>query len=152
VMCRTFSKIYGLAALRLGWLYGPEHVVDALNRIRGPFNVGAPSIAAGVAAVADVAHVENSRRHNEKWLAWVTSEIGKLGLKVTPSVGNFVLIHFPETRGKTAKDADALLTSRGCVLRAVGAYQLPNALRMSIGTEEANRLVVATLAEMMGKA
>jgi histidinol-phosphate aminotransferase len=151
VMCRTFSKIYGLAALRLGWLYGPAHVVDALNRIRGPFNVGAPSIAAGVAAIGDTAHVENSRQHNEKWLAWVTAEIGKLGLKVTPSVGNFILIHFPETKGKTAKDADALLTARGCVLRAVAAYHLPNALRMSIGTEEANKLVVSTLAEMMGK-
>jgi histidinol-phosphate aminotransferase len=151
VMCRTFSKIYGLAALRLGWLYGPAHVIDALNRIRGPFNVGAPSIAAGVAAIGDTAHVENSRQHNEKWLAWVTAEIGRLGLKVTPSVGNFILIHFPETKGKTAKDADALLAARGCLLRAVSAYHLPNALRMSIGTEEANRLVVATLAEMMGK-
>jgi histidinol-phosphate aminotransferase len=151
VMTRTFSKIYGLAGLRLGWLYGPAHVVDAVNRIRGPFNVGAPSIAAGVAAIKDAAHVERARAHNEKWLAWTTDEIGKLGLKVTPSVGNFILIHFPETKGKTAADADALLTSRGAVLRAVKAYHLPNALRMTIGTEEANRLVVKTLAELMGK-
>ena len=151
VMTRTFSKIYGLAGLRLGWLYGPAHVVDALNRIRGPFNVGAPSIAAGVAAIADTAHVEHSRQHNEKWLAWTTEELRKLGLTVTPSVGNFILIHFPETKGKTAKDADALLTSRGVVMRAVAAYHLPNALRMTIGTEEANRLTVATLAELMGK-
>ena len=151
VMTRTFSKIYGLAALRLGWLYGPAHVVDAVNRIRGPFNVNAPSIAAGVAALADTAHLEHSRQHNEKWLAWLTEEIRKLGLKVTPSVGNFILIHFPEAKGKTAKDADALLTSRGLILRAVGAYQLPNALRMSVGTEEANRGVVATLTELMGK-
>src|SRR6266487_5774568 len=78
VMCRTFSKIHGLAALRLGWLYGPAHIIDALNRIRGPFNVGAPSIAAGVAAIGDTAHVETSRQHNEKWLGWVTAEIGKL--------------------------------------------------------------------------
>jgi histidinol-phosphate aminotransferase len=151
VMTRTFSKIYGLAGLRLGWLYGPAHVVDAVNRIRGPFNVGAPSIAAGVAAIKDAAHVERARAHNEKWLAWTTEEIAKLGLKVTPSVGNFILIHFPETKGKTAADADALLTSRGAVLRAVKAYHLPNALRMTIGTEEANRLVVKTLAELMGK-
>ena len=143
VMTRTFSKIYGLAALRLGWLYAPAHVADALNRIRGPFNVNAAAIAAGVAAIGDVAHVERARQHNEKWLAWLTEEIGKLGLQVTPSVGNFILIHFPDTKGKTAKDADALLTSRGCVLRAVGAYHLPNALRMSVGTEEANRLVVS---------
>ena len=80
VMTRTFSKIYGLAALRLGWLYGPAHVVDAVNRIRGPFNVNAPSIAAGVAAITDVGHVERSREHNEKWLAWLTDEIRKLGL------------------------------------------------------------------------
>ncbi len=71
VMCRTFSKIYGLAALRLGWLYGPAHVVDAINRIRGPFNVNAAAQAAGIAAIADAAHVEASRAHNEKWLAWL---------------------------------------------------------------------------------
>jgi histidinol-phosphate aminotransferase len=152
VMCRTFSKIHGLAALRLGWLYGPAHVVDALNRIRGPFNVNAPAIAAGVASLADTAHIDRSRAHNEKWLAWLIDEIGGLGLQVTPSVGNFILIHFPDTPGRTAKDAEKLLTSRGCVLRAVGAYKLPNALRMSVGTEEANRLVVKTLAEFVGKA
>jgi histidinol-phosphate aminotransferase len=152
VMCRTFSKIHGLAALRLGWLYGPAHVVDALNRIRGPFNVNAPAIAAGVASLSDPAHIEKARAHNDTWLPWLTEEIGKLGLKVTPSVANFILIHFPDTPGKTAADADKLLTSRGCVLRAVRAYHLPNALRMSVGTEEANRLVVKTLAELMGKA
>ena len=151
VMTRTFSKIYGLAGLRLGWLYGPAHVVDAVNRIRGPFNVGAPSIAAGVAAIGDTAHVESARQHNEKWLAWTTEEITRLGLKVTPSVGNFILIHFPQAKGKTAADADALLTSRGLCCAPSGAYHLPNALRMTIGTEEANRLVVKTLAEFMGK-
>ena len=130
-MCRTFSKIYGLAALRLGWMYGPAHVVDAINRIRGPFNVNAPAIAAGIAAIRDTAHVERSRAHNTRWLAWLTEEIGKLGLKVTPSVANFVLIHFPETKGRTAKEADAFLTKRGLVLRQVGAYKLPNALRMT---------------------
>ena len=152
VMCRTFSKIYGLAALRLGWMYGPAPVIDAINRIRGPFNVNAPAIAAGIAAIRDTAHVEKSRTHNAKWLAWLTEEIGKLGLPVTPSVANFVLIHFPETKGKTAKDADAFLTKRGLILRQVGAYKLPNALRMSVGTEEANRLVVKALAEFLGKA
>jgi histidinol-phosphate aminotransferase len=152
VMCRTFSKIYGLAAVRLGWMYGPANVVDAVNRIRGPFNVNAPAIAAGIAAVKDTAHVARAAEHNAKWLPWLTDEIGKLGLKVTPSVANFVLIHFPETKGKTAKDADAFLTKRGLILRAVGAYKLPNALRMTVGSEEANRLVVAALAEFMGRA
>jgi histidinol-phosphate aminotransferase len=149
VMTRTFSKIHGLAALRLGWMYGPAHVIDAINRIRGPFNVNGPAIAAGIAAIEDAAHQERSREHNTEWLAWLTAEIGKLGLKVTPSVANFVLIHFPETRGKTAKEADAFLTKRGLVLRQVGAYKLPNALRMSVGTEEANRLVVKALADFL---
>src|ERR1700693_5143752 len=151
VMTRTFSKIYGLAALRLGWMYGPAHVVDAINRIRGPFNVNAPAIAAGIAAIRDTAHIERSREHNTRWLAWLTEEIGKLGLPVTPSVGNFVLIHFPESKGRTAKDADAFLSKRGLILRQVTAYKLPNALRMSVGTEEANRLVVKALAEFLGK-
>jgi histidinol-phosphate aminotransferase len=152
VMCRTFSKIYGLAALRLGWLYGPAHVVDAINRIRGPFNVNAPAIAAGAAAIRDTAHVERARAHNTQWLAWLTDEIRELGLKVTPSVANFLLIHFPETPGKTAKEADAFLTKRGLILRGVVGYKLPNALRMTVGSEEANRLVVAALREFLGKA
>ena len=151
VMTRTFSKIYGLAALRLGWMYGPAPVIDAINRVRGPFNVNAPAIAAGIAAIRDSAHVERSREHNTRWLTWLTEEIGKLGLPVTPSVANFVLIHFPQTKGRTAADADAFLTQRGLVLRQVGAYKLPNALRMSVGTEEANRLVVKALAEFLGK-
>jgi histidinol-phosphate aminotransferase len=150
VMTRTFSKIYGLAALRLGWMYGPAHVVDAVNRIRGPFNVNAPAIAAGVAAIRDSAHVERARAHNARWLAWLTEEIGKLGLAVTPSAANFVLIHFPETKSRTAQEADAFLTKRGLILRQVSAYKLPNALRMSVGTEEANRLVVGALKEFLG--
>jgi histidinol-phosphate aminotransferase len=150
VMLRTFSKIHGLAAVRLGWLYGPQHVVDALNRIRGPFNVNTPAMMAGIAAVEDAGHVERSRVHNDYWLPWLTQEISKLGLAVTPSVGNFLLIHFPEIKGRTAADADAFLTKRGLVLRRVAAYKLPNALRMTVGSEEANRLVVAALSEFLG--
>ena len=151
VMTRTFSKIHGLAALRLGWMFGPPHVVAAVNRIRGPFNVNGPAIAAGIAAIEDHAHQERAREHNDRWLAWLTQEFEKLGLKVTPSVANFLLIHFPEAKGRTAKDADAFLTARGLILRQVGGYKLPNALRMSVGTEEANRLVVAALKEFLGK-
>jgi histidinol-phosphate aminotransferase len=151
VMTRTFSKIHGLAALRLGWMFGPAHVVDAVNRIRGPFNVNSAAIAAGIAAIEDVEHQEKSREHNTRWLGWLYQEIGKLGLKVTPSVANFLLIHFPETKGRTAKDADAFLTARGLILRQVGAYKLPNALRMTVGSEEANRLVVAALKEFLNK-
>ena len=151
VMTRTFSKIHGLAALRLGWVYGPAHVIDAINRIRGPFNVNGPAIAAGIAAIEDTAHQERSREHNTKWLGWLSEEIGRLGLKVTPSAANFLLIHFPTEKGRTAREADAFLTRRGLILRQVGVYKLPNALRMSVGSEEANRLVVQALGEFLGK-
>ena len=149
VMLRTFSKIHGLAALRLGWMYAPDHVVDAVNRIRGPFNVSTIAMRAGIASLADPAHIERARAHNEKWLAWLTAEIGKLGLPVTPSVANFVLIHFKDVESASA--ADAFLTRRGLILRRVAGYRLPAALRMTVGTEEANRLVVAALAEFLGK-
>jgi histidinol-phosphate aminotransferase len=151
VMCRTFSKIHGLAAVRLGWMYGPGHIVDAVNRVRGPFNVSAGASAAGIAAIRDTAHVPRSVAHNDKWRDWLTAEITALGLKVTPSVANFVLIHFPPDHGRTAEDVDRFLTSRGVILRGVAAYGLPNALRMTVGSEEANRLAVATLSEFMGR-
>jgi histidinol-phosphate aminotransferase len=152
VMTRTFSKIHGLAALRLGWMFGPAHVVAAINRIRGPFNVSEPAIAAGIAAIEDVGHQDRAREHNTRWLAWLKEEIEKLGLKVTPSIANFLLIHFPATKGKTAREADAFLTARGLILRQVAVYQLPNALRMTVGTEEANRLVIAALREFLARA
>jgi histidinol-phosphate aminotransferase len=149
VMTRTFSKIYGLAALRIGWMVGPAHLIDGVNRIRGPFNVNAAAIAAGAAAIEDQAFVREAVDFNETWLPWLTAEIEKLGLKITPSVGNFLLIHFPKDAGRTANDADAFLVSKGLVLRKVGAYGLPDALRLTVGTEEANRHLVACLAEFM---
>ncbi|MBO6756862.1 MAG: histidinol-phosphate transaminase [Roseibium sp.] len=151
VMTRTFSKIYGLANLRLGWGFGPAHIIDALNRIRGPFNVSGAAIAAGIAAVRDRAFVDAAVAHNDTWLPWVTVELEKIGLSVTPSVGNFILIHFPDEDGKRATDADTYLSGQGCVLRLVGNYGLPNAIRMSIGTEAANRKVVSALAAFMTK-
>jgi histidinol-phosphate aminotransferase len=151
VMTRTFSKIYGLAALRIGWLYGPEAIVGVLNRTRGPFNLSAASIAAGSAAVRDRAFVEEAVRHNDTWLPWLAAELTGLGLTVTPSVGNFLLVHFPETPGRTAADADAFLTSEGIVLRRVAAYGLPNALRLTVGGEEANRAAIAALRTFLGK-
>ena len=149
LMTRTFSKIYGLAALRLGWAYGPAHVLDALHRIRGPFNVSSAAQAAGVAAVRDRAFVDAAVEHNEIWLPRVSAALRELGLSVTPSVGNFVLVHFPDNAGRTAAEADAYLAERGCVLRAVGSYGFPNALRMTIGTEEANLDTIAALTAFM---
>ncbi len=148
VMTRTFSKIHGLGGARLGWMYAPAHIIDALNRVRGPFNVNAVAIEAGIAAIRDRAHVEEAVAHNDKWLVWLTEELTKLGLRVTPSVGNFVLIHFPD-EAHSAAAADDYLTQRGYILRRVAGYGFPNALRMTIGTEEANRGVVSALAEFL---
>ena len=149
VMTRTLSKGHGLAAVRVGWLYGPAHVVDAINRVRGPFNVNASAIAAAAASMRDRKHLEAAVDHNNGWLPKLTDALEGIGLKVTPSVGNFVLIHFPETGGKSAADADEFLLARGFVLRRVSAYGLPNALRMSIGTDDANEGLVEALSSFM---
>jgi histidinol-phosphate aminotransferase len=149
VMTRTFSKIHGLAGLRLGWAYCPEGVADALNRIRGPFNISTPALAAGVAAIEDKVHEEASVAHNERWLPWLTTEIEKLGLKVTPSVANFLLMHFPKEPARNAHAADAFLKSRAIIVRRVDAYGLPGALRATIGSESDNRAVVAALSAFL---
>ncbi len=149
VMTRTFSKVYGLGGARIGWMYAPAHVVEAVERVRDPFNVTATAIAAGAAAVRDRAHVERSIAHNETWLPWLTEQLAGLGLRVTPSVGNFILVHFPNEASRSAASADAYLTARGYILRRVAGYGFPNALRMTVGTEQANRGVVAALTEFL---
>lgn len=149
VMTRTFSKIHGLAALRVGWCYGSAPVIDALNRIRGPFNVSHAGQAAAVAAIRDRAHVEESARHNEKWRDWLTREIGAMGLKIYPSVGNFLLIEFPGG-AKAATAADKFLMERGVILRGVAAYGLPSCLRITVGCEHGNKAAVAALRDFMG--
>ena len=147
VMTRTFSKIYGLASLRLGWAYCPSAVADVLNRVRGPFNVSIPAMRAGIAALEDQKFFDAALAHNTKWLAWLKAEITKLGLMVTPSVGNFLLLHFKSA--EQAQKADAYLSERGLILRSVASYGLPEALRLSVGTEEANRLVVDAMKEFL---
>ncbi len=147
VMTRTFSKIYGLAALRLGWAYCPAPVADVLNRVRGPFNVSAPAIAAGVAAIKDQAFTEAAIAHNDKWLQWLNAEFARLGLAVTPSAGNFLLVHFPAR--KPAPQADTYLQDHGIIVRRMEAYGLPNALRISVGDEEANHALIKTLKEFL---
>lgn len=151
VMTRTFSKVYGLASLRLGWLYAPEAIIDALDRVRGPFNVNTPAMMAGAAAMGDQAFIENAVVFNAQWIERLTSAFEAMGLAVTPSVTNFLLIHFPDEPGRGAVDADAYLTARGFVLRAVRSYGFTNALRMSIGCEEANLGVIEALGEFMGQ-
>jgi histidinol-phosphate aminotransferase len=149
VMTRTFSKIYGLAGLRLGWGYGSPAVIDALNRIRSPFNVSSVAAAAGIAALAHRAHLEAAIAHNAEWLPWLQGSIAALGLDVLPSVGNFLAIRFPDEEGRRATDADAYLTQRGLVLRAIGAYGMPEFLRLTVGAREANERVVSALRDFM---
>jgi histidinol-phosphate aminotransferase len=149
VMTRTFSKAYGLAALRVGWAFCPANVADVLNRIRGPFNVSEPAQRAAAAALRDRKHVEKAVAHNEKWKGWLIEHIRKTGLRVDDSVANFVLIHFPAKPPHSAKEADAFLVSRGLILRDVGNYGLPNCLRLTVAGEDANRRVAAALAEFM---
>lgn len=149
VMTRTFSKIHGLGGMRIGWIYAPSHVIDVLERMRGPFNVNAAAIEAGVAAMEDRSHVERTVAHNAQWAEWLVAEFEKLGLRVTPSVGNFLLVHFPDDARHGADLADEYLSARGYILRRVAGYGFPNALRMTIGTEEANRGVIAALTEFL---
>lgn len=149
VMTRTFSKIHGLAALRVGWCYCPEAVVDVLNRIRGPFNVTGPALAAAAASIGDSAHLDKALAHNEKWVPLLTEKLEALGLGVTPSVGNFLLVHFPEEAGRTAADADAFLTSKRIIVRSVASYGFESALRITVGTDNENDAVIAALGAFM---
>lgn len=149
VMTRTFSKIYGLAALRLGWCYAAQEVVDVLNRIRGPFNVTAPALAAGLAAVEDQQHIDTARRHNDKWLKRLDAELTEIGIAALPSVCNFLLLRFPEGGGRDSKAADAFLTARGILARNVDNYHLPDCLRVSIGLDEEMDALLSALKEFM---
>lgn len=148
VMTRTFSKLYGLAGLRIGWMYASAAICDVINRIRGPFNTALLQQLAGAAAVRDRAHFWKSVEHNNTWLPWITAEIRKTGLRVDDSVANFVLIHFPQG-AKSAAAADAFLSKNGVILRGVASYGLPDCLRMTVGSEDENRLAVSLLQQFM---
>lgn len=151
VMTRTFSKIHGLAALRVGWMTASASIVDVINRIRGPFNVGAPAQAAAVAAIEDVDHQAAAKAHNDQWLAWLAQELAATGILVHPSVGNFLLIEFPDIPGHDAEAAAAYLEKNGVIPRAMAAYHLPLCLRLSVGTEAENRQVVDLLRSFMDR-
>jgi histidinol-phosphate aminotransferase len=144
VMTRTFSKMFGMGGLRLGWCLAPPAVVDVLNRVRGPFNCSAVAQAAGIAALAEPDWVERSRAHNSQWRGWLAGELSALGLKLWPSEGNFLLVDFGAAA--VAAAADAHLRGAGLIVRAVGSYGLPQCLRITIGTEPECRAVAAALA------
>ncbi len=154
VMLRTFSKIFGMGGLRLGWAYAAPGIVDVLNRMRGPFNVGAPAQAAAVAALGDTAFLERSRAHNRVWRDWTARALADLGLDVVglqannPTAGNFLLVSFGDRDAEAARLA---LRERGILVRQMGAYGLPDCLRITIGTEAEMRALIAALAEHLGR-
>ncbi|MFC4352531.1 histidinol-phosphate transaminase [Fodinicurvata halophila] len=140
VVTRTFSKIYGLAALRLGWAYAAPEVIDILNRVRGPFNVSAAAQIAGEAAVRDREHVARSIAHNSRWRTWFTEQLARLNLRAEPSVANFVIVRFADAAG-----AAEHLKQNGILVRQMAAYGLPDHLRITIGTEDDMRAVIDAL-------
>ena len=147
VMTRTFSKIYGLGGLRIGFGFGPKPIIDVLNRLRGPFNISGPALAAAEAAVTDTEYTERCKRLNTQWRAYLTEEIQALGLAVDESHANFVLVRFKDT--ETALKVDAYLKLHGIIVRHVKSYGLPECLRITVGDEVACRAVVRRLAEVM---
>jgi histidinol-phosphate aminotransferase len=142
VMLRTFSKIYGLAALRMGWAYCPPTIADVLNRLRQPFNTSAPAQAAALAALDDREHEAKSREHNKTWRDWLARALAAEGYRVHDSVGNFLLVEFADADG-----ADLFLKARGLIMRKMGAYALGHCLRITIGTEAEMRATAAALAD-----
>ena len=147
VMTRTFSKIYGLASLRIGWAYCPQSVFEAVQRIRTPFNANGPALAAATAAVSDQEWIGNIRAQNASWRKRIASELTALGIEVIPSQANFYLMRFPEDSGKSGTDAAALLQSRGIIPRPVGRRD--QFLRITIGLDHENEAVLATLRDYM---
>jgi len=144
IVTRTFSKIYGLAGLRVGWAYGPKSVLDILHRIRGTFNVGTLSQAAAIAAVRDVDHVAKAKAHNSKWMPIMSQTLENLGMTVTASQGNFILVHFAGGPDQ-ATAADQYLRSKGIIVRPVGNYDLAGALRITLGTDCENEALCAAM-------
>ena len=149
IMTRTFSKIFGLGGMRLGWAYMPPEIVEVMHRVRSPFNVSAAAQAAGTGAVLDHAFTNKVRQHNEKWLNWTRDQLITLGLCVPDSVGNFLLVRFEKSPGRNAKAADLFLKTEGIVVRQMDSYGLPECLRITIGTVEEMHTVVACLAKFL---
>jgi histidinol-phosphate aminotransferase len=141
ITLRTFSKIHGLAGLRLGWGYFPAEVAGVINRVRGPFNVSLPAQAVGIAALSDKEFVQKSVMLAREGRAWLTTQLQSLDLKIYPSVGNFLLVDF----GQKAEEVRLVLKEKGVFIRQMGAYNLPTCLRITVGTKEDNEILVVEL-------
>ncbi len=150
VMTRTFSKIYGLGGLRVGWAYGPKEIIDVLNRLRGPFNISAAGLAAAEAAVLDQTYTGHCRSENAKWRDWLADAMAALGIASDPAFGNFILARFASEAEADA--AEAHLRAQGILVRKVKGYKLPDCLRITIGDEAGCRALVTCLSDFVGGA
>lgn len=151
VMTRTFSKIHGLAGLRLGWAYCPPDILTILASIRGPFSVNQAAVIAGLAAVSDTEFQKKSAEHTRKWIQALTPFLQQFGLEILPSSTNFLLMKFDPDHGISAQQAEAFFCDRNILLRNMNAYGLPNYLRMSIGTDEEMDIVKEAFIALMQK-
>ncbi len=140
VMTRTFSKIYGLGGLRVGWGYGPQAIIDVLNRIRGPFNVSAAALAGAEAAVRDTAHVAHCRSENARWRSWMADALAEIDVPSDVSCANFILARFSSQ--DEAEACDMYLQTQGLIVRRVAGYNLPHCLRITVGDESSCRRIV----------
>ncbi|MDP8916125.1 MAG: aminotransferase class I/II-fold pyridoxal phosphate-dependent enzyme, partial [Pseudomonadota bacterium] len=147
---RTFSKIHGLAALRVGWAYGPQAIIGAMDRIRAPFNTSIPGQLACAEALFDDDFQRRSVELVERWRPWLNQQIGGLGFEVYPSAANFVLVRFPDRPGRTAAEVEAHLAARGVLVRGLANYGLPDFLRITVGTEAQNRALMAAMEDLPG--
>ena len=148
IMTRTFSKIYGLGGLRIGYGYANQQIVDILMRIRGPFNLSAPALAAAEAAMRDIAHTEKCRTDNAKQREWMAGALAEIGLPSDTSTANFILVRFGSE--DAAKACNDHLSGLGILVRYVGGYGLPNCLRITVGDEASCRRVVHAIGQFKG--
>lgn len=149
IITRTFSKLYGLAGLRVGWGYAPPHIVDAIERVRMPFNVSLPAQAAAVAALEDDVFTQRSLEHNDREAPRLAVGLAALGLSMIDGVGNFVVARFSQDTGRTAAEALAFMKEHGVSVRGLAGYGMPDHLRISVGTAEGNDMALRLLGEFL---
>jgi histidinol-phosphate aminotransferase len=148
VMTRTFSKIYGLGGLRVGWGYGPQAIIDTLNRVRGPFNLSNAALAAAEAAVRDRAWVQRCRQENARWRDWLARVLAEMGVPSDVATANFVLARFADA--PEANACDEHLRGEGIIVRRVAGYKLPHCLRITVGDEASCRRVAHAIGQFKG--
>ncbi|MEE2746253.1 MAG: histidinol-phosphate transaminase [Pseudomonadota bacterium] len=149
IVTRTMSKVYALAALRVGWAYASQDVSDNLNRLRQPFNINGIAQPAAIAALKDQSFVSRNVDHNDKWQPFLSSQLGSLGLESLPSAGNFLTVRFPENEEHNATSALRFLYTKKIIARTTADYEMPNFMRITIGSEQENLLLLDALTNFL---